>query len=217
MVDTSRLAGLYVLTDARLGKRLEAAVAAALAGGARLIQYRDKSMDIERREIEARRLRTLTRRRNALLIVNDDPELAARVKADGVHLGRDDPDIVAARRLLGPEAVIGISCYDSLALARDATAAGADYVAFGSVFPSPTKPAAMRAPLELITAAKLELGVPICAIGGITPDNAAPVLAAGADLLAVITSVLFAEDPEAAARRLAECFGHLTVAGMSEV
>ncbi len=200
MVDASRLAGLYALTDERLGKRLEAAVAAALMGGARLVQYRDKSRDIERREIEARRLRTLTRRRNALLIVNDDPELAARVKADGVHLGRDDPDIVAVRRLLGPEAVIGVSCYDSLALARDAVAAGADYVAFGSIYASPTKPDAGRAPLSLLRAAKHELGVPVCAIGGITPDNAAPVLATGADLLAVVSAIFFAPDIEQATR-----------------
>ncbi|MGH8128465.1 MAG: thiamine phosphate synthase [Gammaproteobacteria bacterium] len=212
------LAGLlYVLTDERLGGRLEMAVDAALKGGARLIQYRDKSTDDAKRESEARLLRALTRRYGALLIVNDDPELAARVEADGVHLGRDDAGIAAARRLLGTELIIGVSCYDSLQLARDAVVAGADYIAFGSVYPSPTKPDAVRAPLSLFREAKRALDVPLCAIGGITPDNAGPVLTAGAALLAVISAVVFAEDSEAVARRLTECFGHSTAAGRSGV
>jgi len=198
------LAGLYVLTDERLGENLLPAVAAALAGGARLVQYRDKSADPARRLEEARSLRRLTRKRGARLIVNDDPELASAVAADGVHLGRDDPDPGRARRLLGPRAVIGVSCYDSLAQARAAVAAGADYVAFGSVYPSPTKPGAVRAPLPLFAAAKDELAVPLCAIGGITAGNAAAVAAAGADLLAVVSAVVFAADPEAAARAIVE-------------
>ncbi len=200
MHNNAQLKGLYVLTDEHLGERLETAVAAALAGGARLVQYRDKSTDDARRKTEARMLRELTRRYDALLIVNDDPELAAAIAADGVHLGRDDPGIAEARRLLGVDAVIGVSSYDSLQRARDAVAAGADYVAFGSVYPSPTKPDAARAPLELLTAAKRELAVPICAIGGITPDNAAPVLAAGADMLAVISAIFSAPDIEQATR-----------------
>lgn len=201
------LKGLYVLTDERLGGRLPEAVDAALAGGARLVQYRDKSGDAERREAEARRLRELARRHGAVFIVNDDPALAARVEADGVHLGRDDPDIAAARHLLGPDAVIGVSCYDSLELARVTVGAGADYVAFGSVYPSPTKPDAVRAPLELFTRAKRELAVPVCAIGGITPANAGAVWAAGADMLAVISSVLLAADVAAAARAVADAAG----------
>lgn len=200
-----RLAGLYVLTDERLGERLETAVEAALSGGARLVQYRDKGEDGARREAEGRMLRKLTRRHGALLIVNDDPGLAARVEADGVHLGRDDPGIASARLLLGADAVIGVSCYDSLELARDAVAAGADYVAFGSVYPSPTKPNAVRAPLELLTAAKREFAVSICAIGGITPSKAGPVLAAGADMLAVISSVFSAPDIARAAAAFAPC------------
>ncbi len=200
MNDDSRLKGLYVLTDERLGDGLAGAVDAALAGGARLIQYRDKSGDAGRREAEARRLRELTRRHGAVFIVNDDPALAARVEADGVHLGRDDPHVAAARRLLGAHAVIGVSCYASLARARAVAAAGADYVAFGSVHPSPTKPDAVRAPLELFAAAKRELDVPVCAIGGITPANAGPVLAAGADMLAVVSSVLSAPDITQAVR-----------------
>ncbi|MGA7964689.1 MAG: thiamine phosphate synthase [Gammaproteobacteria bacterium] len=194
------LAGLYVLTDEQLGERLEAAVDSALAGGARIIQYRDKSTDYARRETEARMLRTLTRRYGALLIVNDDPGLAARIEADGVHLGRDDAVIATARRLLGAKAIIGVSCYDSLSLARDAVAAGADYLAFGSIYPSPTKPDAVRAPLSLFREAKRETDVPLCAIGGITADNAEPVVAAGADMLAVISAIFSAQDMEQATR-----------------
>ncbi len=204
--DGDRLRGLYLLTDERLGPRLESVVAAALAGGARLVQYRDKSTDVAKREHEARTMRELTRRYGALFLVNDDPALAATVEADGVHLGRDDPDLASARRLLGEQAVIGVSCYGSLRLARDAIAAGADYVAFGSVYPSPTKPDAVRAPLEVFTQAKRELLMPLCAIGGITPENATAIIAAGADMLAVISSVLFVADPESAARRFSALF-----------
>ncbi|HEX5314241.1 MAG TPA: thiamine phosphate synthase [Gammaproteobacteria bacterium] len=195
-----------MLTDERLGNRLETVIASALAGGARLIQYRDKTADLARRERETKALRALTRRHHALLIVNDDPDLAAEVEADGVHLGCDDPDPLAARARLGDTAVIGVSCYDSLALAHEAVAAGADYVAFGSFFSSPTKPAAVRAPLALLTAAKRELAVPLCAIGGITPEKTAALVAAGADLLAVVSSVLFAADVAAVARRMATAF-----------
>ena len=194
MVGRAGLRGLYALTDERLGARLMVAVEQALEAGVRIIQYRDKGDDRPRRENEAQALRDLTHRHRALLIVNDEPGLAAAVEADGVHLGRDDPDLAAARRMLGEQALIGVSCYDSLDLARDAVAAGAGYVAFGSMYPSSTKPDAVRAPLELLTAAKRELDVPICAIGGITAENAAPVLAAGADLLAVVSSVFSAPD-----------------------
>lgn len=200
MVMAKRLRGLYAVTDEALEERLVAAVAEALEAGVRILQYRDKGVDAQRREMEAIVLRALTHRHDALLIVNDDPALAADVQADGVHLGRDDPDIAHARRLLGPEAVIGVSCYDSLELARKAAAAGADYIAFGSVYPSSTKPDAARAPLELLRVAKQELGIPICAIGGIIPANAGPVLDAGADMLAVISGVFSVPDIEQAVR-----------------
>jgi len=203
MVKDPRLAGLYVLTDERLGEHLATAVDAALSGGARLVQYRDKGTDGARREAEGRMLRELTRRHDAVLIVNDDPALAAYIGADGVHLGREDPDVAAARSVLGTRAIIGVSCYDSLDLGREAVSAGADYVAFGSVYLSPTKPDAVRAPLELFAAAKRALAVPVCAIGGITPANAGPVLAAGADMLAVVSSVFSAPD----IKRAAQAFG----------
>lgn len=200
MVDATRLQGLYAVTDPALGERLIAAVAEALEAGVRIVQYRDKRGDAPQREMEAIVLRALTRRHDALLIINDDPDLAAAVQADGVHLGRDDTGISEARRLLGPQAVIGASCYDSLELARSAAAAGADYVAFGSVYPSATKPDAVRAPLDLLTAAKQQLGTPVCAIGGIAPTNAGPVLAAGADLLAVVSGIFAAHDIRRAVR-----------------
>lgn len=203
MPSSRSLRGLYVVTDQRLGDRMEACVAAALTGGARMVQYRDKSGDAARRAREALMLRRLTRARGALLVVNDDPALAAAVAADGVHLGRDDPGIAEARQVLGRGAVIGVSCYASLGCARAAAAAGADYVAFGSVFASPTKPGSACAPLELFAEARQELDLPLCAIGGITPDNAAAVAAAGADLVAVVSSVMLAADPEAAARKIA--------------
>jgi len=200
VVEATRLRGLYAVTDPALNERLIAAVAEALEAGIRIVQYRDKRDDAPRREMEAIMLRALTRRHDALLIVNDDPGLAAAVQADGVHLGRDDPDIAEARQLLGPQAIVGVSCYDSLELARKAAAAGADYVAFGSVYPSSTKPDAVHAPLDLLTAAKRDLGVPVCAIGGIAPANAGPVLAAGADMLAVVSSIFSAPDIQQAVR-----------------
>lgn len=195
----SRLAGLYAVTPARRDEPC-AAVGAALRGGARIVQYRDKSDDAERRRDEARQLAALCHAVGALLVINDDVALARDSGADGVHLGRDDIGIPDARALLGPDAVIGASCYDSLALARAASAQGADYVAFGSFFPSRTKPAAVRAPLRLLKDARAELDLPICAIGGITPENGGELLAAGADMLAVVDGVFGAPDIEAAAR-----------------
>lgn len=196
----ARLAGLYVITDAELcaGRRLEASVAAAVAGGARIVQYRDKSDDTRRRYEEASALRAVCRAHDALFIVNDDIELAGRVMADGVHIGRDDAGIGAARAALGARAVIGVSCYDRLDGARSARAAGADYVAFGSMFASPTKPGAVTAPLSLLGEGR-ELGLPVCAIGGIRVQDAAAVVDAGADMLAVISGVFGAADIRAAA------------------
>ncbi|MEW9625578.1 thiamine phosphate synthase [Rhodanobacter geophilus] len=196
--------GLYAITD---GPRadLPEAVAQALAGGARVLQYRDKSADAARRHAEATVLRQLCDRYAVPLIVNDDIALAAAVGAAGVHLGRDDDDLAAARAALGPGAIIGVSCYDSLERARAAAAVGADYVAFGAFFPSPTKPQAARAPLELLRQSAA-LGVPRVAIGGITPDNAPSLVEAGADFLAVISAVFAAPDVRAAAQRFARLY-----------
>lgn len=192
------LRGLYAITPPDLSR-----VEAALASGALCaLQYRAKDADAQRRLLEARRLAQLCRAYGVPLIVNDDLALALAVDAAGVHLGRDDGDIAAARARL-PGRLLGASCYDQPGLARGAAAAGADYVAFGSVFDSPTKPAAVRAPLELFA---LELGVPKVAIGGITLDNAPRALAAGADALAVISDLFDAPDIAARARQYGRLF-----------
>jgi thiamine-phosphate pyrophosphorylase len=203
-----RLRGLYAITPDALRRRrdLRALVAEALAAGARVVQYRDKGPDETRRRAEAELLLTLCRGADALLIVNDDLELAAAVGAHGVHLGRDDADPREARRRLGRQAVIGVSCYDRLERARQARASGADYVAFGRFFPSRTKPAAVQAHPELLRRARRELGLPLVAIGGITPENGASLIAAGADMLAVVDAVFGAPDVRAAARAFIDLF-----------
>lgn len=204
-VDPQLLRGLYFVTPEAAADRSRLVVA-ALRGGARLIQYRDKSGIAGDRLREAQALLALCRQAGARLIVNDDVDLCAASGADGVHLGEDDAGIEETRARLGPACIIGASCYNDFDRARCAASAGADYVAFGSVYPSPTKPLARRADLELLRRARRELDVPICAIGGITPENAAPVVAAGADLIAVIQGINEAPDPEAAARRLQSLF-----------
>lgn len=194
------LRGLYAITAERGDQaQLLDEVDAVLRGGARLLQYRAKELDAARRETQARALLALCRRRGVPLIINDDSRLAAAIGADGVHLGRDDAGIADARALLGQQAIIGVSCYDSLTLAQDAVAAGADYVAFGSMYPTPRKPRAPRASLALLRAAHEALPRPICAIGGITADRAAELIAAGASMVAVIGDLFDAADPHAAA------------------
>ncbi|APZ42187.1 thiamine phosphate synthase [Acidihalobacter ferrooxydans] len=200
------LRGLYAITDARLspGDRLLDAVDAALRGGARWIQYRDKGTDAARRLAEARALVELCHAHGAGLIVNDDVELAAACGGDGVHIGAEDASLAQARARLGTDAVIGVSCYNRLELAMTAAAKGADYVAFGSVFSSPTKPHAVRADLALLRAARERLSLPICAIGGIDAGTAATVAATGVDLLAVISAVFAATDVAGAAAEIVE-------------
>lgn len=200
--------GLYAITDPLLipDDRLMAAVEQAILGGARLIQYRDKSHDAARRLAQAGALNELCQRHAVPLIINDDVELAAQVGAAGVHVGKDDPAFAIARACLGKNAVIGVSCYDRLDLALEAARAGADYVAFGAFFPSPTKPTEIRASVALLRKARAALSVPIVAIGGITPDNAPLLLDVGADALAVVSGVFGQPDIQAAARRYANLF-----------
>ncbi|TCS71011.1 thiamine-phosphate diphosphorylase [Sulfuritortus calidifontis] len=201
------LKGLYAVTpDWNDSKRLLASTEAILAGGCRILQYRNKTTSDCHRQEQAGALRALTRRHGALLIVNDSVDLALQVEADGVHLGGDDGDLAAARQRLGPGKILGASCYDDLALAHQAQAAGVDYVAFGSFFPSQVKPDARRASLDLLQAARRELTLPICAIGGIDLGNAGPLVAAGADMLAVISALYEASDPRAIAERFASLF-----------
>ncbi len=200
--------GLYAVTDALLlpDDRLIHAVEQAILGGARWIQYRDKSADPVRRLAQAHALNALCQHYDVPLIVNDDVELAFQVGAAGVHIGRHDPALATARARLGKDAIIGVSCYNRLDLALAAERAGADQVAFGAFFPSPTKPDEIRAPLELLREARTALNVPIIAIGGITPDNAPLLLDAGADALAVVSAVFAQTDVQAAARRFAALF-----------
>jgi len=200
--------GLYAITDALLipDDRLTEAVEQAILGGARLIQYRDKSHDDARRLTQAKALYELCQHHAVPLIINDDVELAAQVGAAGVHVGKDDSAFAIARARLGGNALIGVSCYDRLDLALEAVRAGADYVAFGAFFPSPTKPTEIRASVALLRKARAALNVPIVAIGGITPDNAPLLLDVGADALAVVSGVFGQPDIQAAARRYANLF-----------
>jgi thiamine-phosphate pyrophosphorylase len=197
-----KLRGLYAITpEASDADTLLQQVSAALDGGIVLLQYRRKKHAGMQ---EATALVALCRRSGVPFIVNDDLALALACGADGLHLGREDGDIAAARMKLGDK-VLGVSCYDSLDAARAAVAAGADYVAFGSVFASPTKPGAVRAPLSLFAEAR-GLGVPLAAIGGITLENAPQVLSAGADALAVISDLFDAPDIAGRARAYGKLF-----------
>lgn len=183
------LRGPYAITPDALcavPAMLLAAAAAALRGGAVLLQYRDKHSDPVARRTNARALVALCRAHGAGLIINDDIDLAHEVEADGVHLGTADGSIARARALLGPAAIIGASCGPSLQRAHAAAAAGASYVAFGRFFPSRSKPDAPQADPEVLRRARHELDLPICAIGGITPVNGAALIMAGAQLLAAI-------------------------------
>ena len=203
-----KLAGLYALTpDLADTAALAARTGLALSGGASAIQYRNKPASAELRLQQAAALRALCSARGAIFIVNDDVELARAVGADGVHVGRDDASIAGARARLGPAAIIGVSCYDEIGRAEAAVAAGGDYVAVGSFYPSRVKPDAVRPPLRLIAEAKARWpGVGVVAIGGITAANAAPLIAAGADAVAVISAVYDATDIPRAARELVACF-----------
>ena len=195
------LRGLYAITSETLCREpahMAPAVAAALRGGAALIQYRDKWNALPLRRELAQTLLQLCRAQRVPLIINDDPDLADRVGADGVHLGADDGDLRAARVRLGPDAIIGATCGDSLERAQIAARAGASYLAFGRYFPSRTKPEAPAAQLQTLGQARA-LGLPVCAIGGLTPENASIALAAGADLIAAVGGVFAAADVESAA------------------
>ncbi len=178
----------------------------ALLGGARLIQYRDKSGDTEKRLRQASALKELCQQSDSLLIINDDVELANAVQAHGVHLGKDDVSISQARQQLGENSIIGISCYDQLDMAIDAEKAGANYVAFGAFFPSPTKPQARTASLELLKTAKQQLQIPVCCIGGITADNASMLIEQGADMTAIITDLFANGDIQTTASHIARLF-----------
>lgn len=199
-------AGLYLITPQCADTaRLLQMVQAALKSGAAMVQYRDKSGDVALRHEQASELLALCRRHAVPLIINDDLRLADLTDADGVHLGAEDGSLREARLILGPDKLVGASCYQDLQLAEAAVAQGADYVAFGSFFASPTKPHAKPAPLQILRDAG-KLPVPVVAIGGITVQNAPALIEAGADSLAVISAVFDAPDIAVAARQFNQLF-----------
>lgn len=198
------ISGLYAITPeedntASLLQR----VSQALQGGVRVLQYRNKLGCTALRLEQAGALRELTREYDVPLIINDDASLALKVDADGVHLGFEDGSVSAARATLGSSKIIGVSCYNRLDLAREAVSLGADYIAFGAFFASAIKPSAPVASIELLQQARREIELPLVAIGGITAENGAQLLAAGATALAVISALFGADDIQHAARQFA--------------
>jgi thiamine-phosphate pyrophosphorylase len=206
MKDT-RLHGIYAITDPVLcGDDLINNVRAAIEGGIRILQYRNKQASHNVQHEEATRLLALCRQHDVLFIINDDAELAADIDADGVHLGQKDRALIEAREQLGQNKIIGISCNNRFDYALAAQQQGADYIAFGRFFSSMTKPQAPQAEIELLLRGKRELHVPIVAIGGITADNGRQLIEAGADMLAVIHGIFGQADVRLAAQRYAELF-----------
>jgi thiamine-phosphate pyrophosphorylase len=203
--------GVYAITpECKDTSRLLAMVESALKGGVAAVQYREKTGDVALRHEQASELLVLCQAYGAPLIVNDDLRLADLAGADGVHLGKADGGLREARLILGPEKIIGASCYQSLEAAQSAQASGADYVAFGSFYASPTKPQAARASLDLLQQAAGVVRVPIVAIGGITGDNAKSLIDAGADAVAVVSALFDAPDIEATAQKLNQLFAEET-------
>ena len=204
--ERERLRGLYAITpETADAGELAARVGACIAGGAALVQYRAKHASGAAALVQARAVARACREGGVPLIVNDSVELAAAVQADGVHLGREDVSVREARIVL-PHALIGVSCDDDPERARAAARDGADYVGIGSMFPSSTKPGAVRAPLDAIERAQRASGLPVAAIGGITAENAPALVAAGADMIAVIAALFDAPDVRLAAPRLARLY-----------
>lgn len=211
---SNRLSGLYAITDPILTPpaTVVGQVAAALRGGARIIQLRDKSEDYQQRLQLAQQLRALTLQHDALLIINDDVEICQEADADGVHLGQDDMDLPMARSILGPDFIIGATCHGSIELAEQALEESADYLAFGRFFPSQTKPEAPPVALETIRDFILRCPVPAVAIGGITLNNAAPLIKAGFEMLAVVQDIFGRSDVETQCQRYADLFYSLAPA-----
>jgi thiamine-phosphate pyrophosphorylase len=206
------VSGLYAITpEVTDSSNLFEKVNAALRGGAQVVQYRAKYIPESLRRAQAEVIADCCRSHNALFIINDSIALARAVHADGIHIGLNDADVPMARAALGRGTLIGVSCYNDMTRARNAVSLGADYVAFGSFYPSMTKPMAVRANLELLKIAASELNVPVVAIGGINQDNAETLISAGADAVAVLAALFDAPDIEAQARRFARLFQpHLT-------
>jgi thiamine-phosphate pyrophosphorylase len=206
-MNLGRIKGLYALTpdETDTGQLLEL-VESALEGGVKVLQYRNKLADSRLRITQAQALLPLCRRYDTTFIINDDIKLCLAIDADGVHLGKTDGDLAAARERLGPGKILGASCYNQYEAAQQAKAHGADYIAFGACFVSGTKPGAPHADLSLFTRAKTELGLPAVAIGGITLDNAPLAIDAGADAVAVIGALWNSADIKQTAIRFNQLF-----------
>ena len=204
----NKLKGLYAITDQQLitEEDFRQSVEAALQGGTRVIQYRDKSDNQNKRHQQASLLRALCHQYHAICIINDDIELARAVNAHGVHLGKNDFSLIHARQVLGENAIIGVSCYNDLNRAIEAENYNANYVAFGAIFSSSTKPDAKVAGLEIIAQAKQQLSIPVCTIGGITQENIQQVIQQGADMAAVISGIFSADDIKQATAVLSQFF-----------
>jgi thiamine-phosphate pyrophosphorylase len=199
------LSGLYVITDKKLIERdnFIETVEKSIKGGARIVQLREKETFYDEIILLAKELLKVTKKYDVPLIINDSPEIARETGADGVHLGGDDTSIDNARSLLGSEAIIGVSCYNQIERGLNAIKSGADYVAFGTPYNTPTKPDREPTSIEILNKAVNLINIPVFAIGGITKDNAKAILETGVDGIAVITSVFGSPDPETAARELA--------------
>jgi thiamine-phosphate pyrophosphorylase len=201
------LKGLYVVTpDWDDTDKLVTATEAALAGGAQLVQYRHKTADAVLRREQANALLAICRQYGVPFIVNDHVDVCMEINADGIHVGGTDLSVAEVRKIVGPDKIVGASCYGTFDLAVTSQAQGATYVAFGGFYPSRVKKYDFTTPVDIISRAKAVLTVPVVVIGGMTQDNALPLIAEGADMVAAISSVYMADDVEAAARQFAESF-----------
>ena len=185
------LSGFYAITDENLitEKNFLSYTQTAIESGISILQYRNKSSHTEKRSDQANKLKKMCAAHGVLFIINDDIHLAKKIDADGVHIGKSDASLLQAKELLGPDKIIGVSCYNQLSLATKAISHSADYIAFGRFFNSSTKPNAPQATLDLISAIKNKSDIPICCIGGITTDNCQPLIKAGTDMLAVVNDI----------------------------
>jgi thiamine-phosphate pyrophosphorylase len=199
--------GLYIVTpDWDDTDKMVAATEAALKGGVALVQYRHKTASPELRKEQASELLALCRKHNCPLVINDFIELCLELDADGIHVGGTDAPVAQVRAAIGPDKILGASCYGDLELAQKAHQAGASYVAFGGFYPSRVKKYEVSTPVDIITRAKQQLPVPVVVIGGMTQENSVPLIKAGTDMVAAISSVYMTDDPQAAARRFVQLF-----------
>ena len=201
----NKLKGLYAITDPKLmNTDLISKTEQAILGGINILQYRNKTAPLDQQEQEAQKIAILCKKNNVLFLINDNVELALKVNADGVHIGQSDTELQQARKVLGENKVIGVTCHNKIELAQIAQQQGANYVAFGRFFNSETKPSAPPAELSLISEAKKSISIPIVAIGGITQETAPLLLKGGADMLAIIHAIFGQDDISNATRQFVE-------------